>query len=32
MNELNETKKPNTWPLELTEDLHICLWDEKGEL
>ena len=28
---MNETKKPNTWPLELTEDLHICLWDEKGE-
>lgn len=24
-------EEPRAYPLELTENLHICLWDEKGE-
>jgi len=24
-------EEPNAYPLELTENLHICLWNEKGE-
>jgi hypothetical protein len=27
----NPMEKPTMYPLELTDDLHICLWDSKGE-